>query len=171
MCPLGMMLSAHRRIAWCNEWFANLFGYTIDQLVGQSLLMLYPSSREFQRIGDRGLKVMIATGDYQDERLMRKRDGSIQWFRVHGRAHDRADPFSMASWTYEPLISGVDAARLTPREREVLSGIARGLTSKQCGKELGISPRTVEKLSAGLRQRFDVRNTVELINRVGGLPY
>lgn len=125
MCPLGMMLSAHRRITWCNERFANLFGYSIDQLVGESLLMLYPSTVEFQRIGDRGLKVMLATGDYQDERLMRTRDGTIQWFRVHGRSHDRADPFSMASWTYEPLVSGLDAARLTPREREVLSAMAR----------------------------------------------
>lgn len=101
---------------------------------------------------------------------MRMRDGIVRWFRVHGHALDRADPFRMASWVFEPLASGVDASRLTPREREVLSAMAHGLTAKQCGKELGISPRTVEKLRAGLRMRFGVHNAAELMSRVGGLP-
>jgi PAS domain S-box-containing protein len=170
LCPLGLMLSVERRIAWCNERFAILFGYSCDQLVGQNLLMLYPSAVEYKRIGERGLKIMAGSGDYQDERLMRRRDGVVQWFRVHGRARDLAEPFRMASWVFEPLAAGVDVAKLTPREREVLSAMAHGLTAKQCGKELGISPRTVEKLRAGLRERFGVHNAAELMSRVGGLP-
>jgi PAS domain S-box-containing protein len=164
------MLSVERRIAWCNERFASLFGYSRDQLIGQNLLMLYPSAVEFKRIGERGIKIMAGSGDYQDERLMRRRDGVVQWFRVHGRARDLDDPFRMASWVFEPLAAGVDAAKLTPREREVLSAMAHGLTAKQCGKELGISPRTVEKLRASLRVRFGVHNAAELMSRVGGLP-
>lgn len=170
LSPLGLMLSRQRRVVWCNPRFAALFGYGIDELVGQSLVMLYPSPGEFERIGDRGLKVMAACGEYQDERLMRRRDGGLQWFRVHGRSLDRSDPFAEAAWVFEPLAAGADVAQLTPREREVLADMTRGLTAKESGRALAISPRTVEKLRAGLRKRFGVHNAAELMSRIGGLP-
>ena len=37
-----------------------------------------------------------------------------------------------------------DMARLTPREREVLERVARGLTNKEIARELGIGPGTVK---------------------------
>jgi PAS domain S-box-containing protein len=170
LCPLGLLLSERRSITWCNERFENLFGYVQGELIGQSLESLYPSPVEFQRIGDRGLRVMTVSGDYNDERLMKRKDGQLQWFRVHGHALDRQDPFLKASWVFEPLFAGREVERLAPREREVLSCIVRGQSAKECAKGLGISPRTVEKILALLRERFSVHNTVELIRRVGGLP-
>jgi DNA-binding NarL/FixJ family response regulator len=47
---------------------------------------------------------------------------------------------------------------LTPREREVLVGIARGLTSKEIGAEFNISARTVETHRAALMRKLDVRS-------------
>lgn len=85
-CPLGLMLSNDRRIGWCNPRFAGLFGHTGAELLGQVLAMLYPSPGEYQRIGDRGHAVMRERGEYRDDRLMRRRDGIVVWFRVRGRA-------------------------------------------------------------------------------------
>lgn len=170
LSPLGLMLSNERDIAWCNDRFASLFGFAPAELTGQNLAMLYPSIGEYQRIGDRGHKVMRDCGEYQDERLMRRRNGQLQWFRVHGRALDMNDPFLVASWTFEPLAAGMDASRLTPREREVLATMARGQTAKETGKALGISPRTVEKLQAGLRSKLGAHNAAELMRRISGLP-
>ncbi len=170
LCPLGLLLSNDRRMVWCNTRFAELFGYSVAELIDQDLAMLYPSVGEYQRIGDRGHKIMRERGDYHDERLMRRRDGFVQWFRVHGQAQDRDQPFHVASWTFEPLAGGVDAARLTPREREVLAAMAQGQTAKESGKLLGISPRTVEKLRAGLRAKLGAHNAAELMSRIGGLP-
>ena len=48
--------------------------------------------------------------------------------------------------------------KLTPREREVLVGIARGLTSKESGAEFNISTRTVETHRAALMRKLDVRS-------------
>lgn len=41
--------------------------------------------------------------------------------------------------------SWLQVAGLTPREADVLAKVAQGLTNKQVGRELGISPRTVTK--------------------------
>ena len=164
------MLPQDRQIAWCNQRFANLFGYTLADIVGQNLAMLYPSNDEVQRIGMRGLQAMRSCGEYRDERLMRRRDGGLQWFRVHDRSQDRANPFEAAPWTFEPLAAGIDTARLTSREREVLAAMALGQTAKESGKALGISPRTVEKLRAGLRAKLGAQNAAELMSRISGLP-
>ena len=48
--------------------------------------------------------------------------------------------------------------KLTPREREVLIGIARGLTSKEIGAQFQISTRTVETHRAALMRKLDVRS-------------
>ncbi len=170
LCPLGLMLSSQRRIVSCNERFAAMFGYDRTEMVGRCLVMLYPSEDEFLRIGERGRLVMTHKGEYQDERLMKRRDGMLQWFRVHGNTSDLSDPFGTACWLFEPMASGADASRLSPREREILAGMSRGHTAKESAKELGLSPRTVEKVRAGLRAKFGAHNAVELMSRVSGLP-
>jgi two-component system response regulator FixJ len=52
---------------------------------------------------------------------------------------------------------------LTPREREVLDGLARGLPNKTIAYDLGISPRTVEIHRANLMNKLDVRSLSEAL--------
>ena len=52
---------------------------------------------------------------------------------------------------------------LTPREREVLDGLARGLPNKTIGYDLGISPRTVEIHRANLMSKLGVRSLSEAL--------
>lgn len=54
-------------------------------------------------------------------------------------------------------------ADLTPREREVLSSIAAGLTTTQIGERLFISPKTVEKHRASLFEKFGVSSAAALV--------
>ncbi len=51
---------------------------------------------------------------------------------------------------------------LTPREREVLVGIAKGLTSKEIAAQFDISVRTVESHRASLMRKLDVRSVALL---------
>jgi len=176
LAPLGLCLSRERTIVWCNPGFARMFGYEPRDLEGTSLARLYPSSEEFARIGERGLRSMQATGEYGDERLMRHRSGRLIWFRVHGRSRDAAAPFALAAWTFEPLAGhprpgepGAPGA-LTPREREVLTGLVRGETSKESARHLGISPRTVEKYRARLMAKYHAPNAAALVQKVLGVP-
>lgn len=52
--------------------------------------------------------------------------------------------------------------RLTPREREVLAGIAAGETSRAIASRLGLSPRTVETYRENLARKLDIKTVAGL---------
>jgi two-component system response regulator FixJ len=52
---------------------------------------------------------------------------------------------------------------LTPRERDVLDGLAKGLPNKTIAYDLGISPRTVEIHRANLMNKLEVRSLSEAL--------
>lgn len=51
---------------------------------------------------------------------------------------------------------------LSPREQEVLKRVAAGLSSKEIGAALNISPRTVETHRASLMRKLDLHSVAEL---------
>lgn len=56
--------------------------------------------------------------------------------------------------------------QLTSREREVLQLITNGQSNKEAGRELGISPRTIEVHRARVMEKLGARNTADLMRIV-----
>lgn len=57
-------------------------------------------------------------------------------------------------------------SQLTPREREVLQLITNGMSNKEAGRELDISPRTVEVHRSRVMEKLGARNTADLVRIV-----
>jgi two-component system response regulator FixJ len=55
---------------------------------------------------------------------------------------------------------------LTSRERDVLAQIAAGSSNKQAGRELGISPRTIEVHRARIMEKLGAKNAADLVRIV-----
>lgn len=56
--------------------------------------------------------------------------------------------------------------QLTPREREVLQLISNGQSNKEAGRQLGISPRTIEVHRARVMEKLGAKNTADLMRIV-----
>jgi len=59
---------------------------------------------------------------------------------------------------------------LTPREREVLAQIAAGASNKEAGRQLGISPRTIEVHRARIMEKLGAKNAADLVRIVMSEP-
>jgi PAS domain S-box-containing protein len=170
LSPVGMCVTEERAVTLCNPAFGSMFGYQPDELLGQPLEPLYPSHEEYLHIGDQGLPVMRETGTYSDERIMKRRDGTLFWCHVAGRALDRAQPFACAIWMFEDISARRPmAGRLTLREREIARQLLTGGTSKQIARVLAISPRTVEAHRARLMKKLGAATHGELVARLAGV--
>ena len=167
LAPVGLVLSRHRVIIDCNEALAEMFRTSRELLVGQSFLVLYPTPEEFERTGERIAPVLNARGRYADDRIMKRGDGELFWCHVTGRAMERGSPHAAGIWSFEDLSSRRPVkAELTGREREVAALLIEGQTSKQIGKVLEISHRTVDIYRARLMRKFKASTTPELVQRL-----
>ena len=173
LAPVGLVLSSNRSILDCNQHVCEMFGTTREELVGQSFLILYPSADEYERIGARMLPILNATGMYSDNRIMKRVSGRCKgetfWCHVTGRALNRNAPHESGIWAFEDLsASRPVTAELTAREREVAAQLMRGMTSKEIGRALVISHRTVEIYRARLMRKFKASTTADLVQRLMG---
>ena len=171
MAPVGLALSRQRTMVDCNQALCDMFGAAREQLVGQSFQILYPSAGEYERLGARMATLLGKSGTYADDRIMKRVGGRLQgdtfWCHVTGRALNRETPHAAGIWSFEDLSSRRTVkADLTPREREVAAHLMSGLTSKEIGKALEISHRTVEIYRARLMRKYGAHSTPDLVHRL-----
>ncbi|MDO9279270.1 MAG: PAS and helix-turn-helix domain-containing protein [Polaromonas sp.] len=171
LAPIGLVLSRNRAIVDCNQHVCEMFGAAREQLVGQSFKVLYPSDAEYERIGARLTPILNASGVYSDDRIMRRVGGRFQgetfWCHVTGRTLNRDAPHEAGIWSFEDLSSRRPVtAELTAREREVAAHLMGGLTSKEIGRALSISHRTVEVYRARLMRKYKASTTADLVHKL-----
>jgi PAS domain S-box-containing protein len=171
LAPVGLVLSRERLMVDVNHELLRMFGATREQLIGQSFERLYPTPDEFTRTGERIAAQLDAEGRYADERVMKRvggaQAGELFWCHVSGRALDPSRPHAAGIWAFEDLSAQrVLSVQLTGREREVAALLVQGLTSKGVGRQLGISPRTVDVYRARLMKKTGAATTPELVTKL-----
>jgi FixJ family two-component response regulator len=92
-----------------------------------------------------------------DELLLETVQSSV---RQHVKARQRKQVDHQARARY---------AQLSPREREVLGLILSGLTNKEMGRALQVSPRTVEAHRANLFAKLGAESLAQLIRQYAAL--
>ena len=167
LAPVGLVLSRNRQMLDCNRHLCEMFGASRELLVGQSFQVLYPSIIEFERTGLRIAPILNRNGTYADDRIMKRSSGETFWCHVTGRALNQNAPHEAGIWTFIDMSSRRPVkAELTAREREVAAHLMDGLTSKEIGKALTISHRTVEIYRARLMRKYKAANTGDLVHKL-----
>lgn len=170
--PAPQLITKHRIIGECNHAFSRLFGYSREELVGESILRLYPSLADYDAIGKKCLESLQNNVYYEDERFMQHKSRLIFWARARGVTLTPEDPFGLMIWSFERIAQdSIKTTELTPREREISALVVNGLTCKQIAVQLDISYRTVEAHRARLMKKLGAKNTADLVSRIIMVQY
>ncbi|MDG2341082.1 MAG: LuxR C-terminal-related transcriptional regulator [Paracoccaceae bacterium] len=168
--PIGLALTENRIMKQVNMMFAEMFSERVDYFADRSLRELYPTQDDFDRIAVVGVESMRESGRYDDERVMQRLNGDQFWCRVRGQSLTPDDPFQWAIWSFSDLSEMRPVVQMTNREKDVAALTCKGLSSKEIGRELGLSHRTVEIYRARLMKKFEARKTAELVSKLSGMP-
>lgn len=169
--PVGMAVGHDRFITDCNTLMLEIFRTERESILGKSFKILYPTQTDYEKTGQRTAQILGKAGKYANDRIMRRMDGDLFWCYITGYTFDRANPYSAAIWGFVDLscarsvVSSMHVP-LTPREREICALLVDDRTSKEIGKKLAISPRTVDAYRASLMRKYSVGTTAELVQKV-----
>lgn len=166
--PVAVFIVRNRRVEYANEELGRLLRCEPRRLIGKAVSDLFSDPHEFFVRRRWAMGSMSRWGRHDYEALFQRLDGTVFWARVTGTTLTPTEPLSCAVWCVEELDSRIaNRAKLSPRERDVAAGVAQGLTNKQIGTRLGLSPRTVEMHRARLMRKLGVRNLGSLLIALG----
>ena len=157
-----------------------LYGWTREEAIGRHVADLTVPEDQ-RRNGAEIIERLLAGESWQGSFRVRRKDGSVftayvkdspileggRLIGIVGCSIEIADPHLASA--VRSLISDSDRASgrrtrtLSPREREVLGLLARGLTGEQIAERLVLSPETVRTHIRNAREKLGASTRVEAV--------
>ena len=101
---VGVVFVRERTIETVNRHAEQIFGYAEGAMHGLASRVIYLSDEQFKAVGERAYAAIAAPGGhYEEELLLRRRDGPPFWARLHGSAIDPAAPMDGSIWVFEDI--------------------------------------------------------------------
>lgn len=168
-CPAPIVVLSNRQMMEMNPAFSNLFGYKREELMNHSIVELFPSIEDYEKVGQDALHSLLKKHShyYSDQRFMQHRNGELFWTHTHGRTLTPEEPFKLMVWHFERKDQiPTSKQKLTQRESEITQLIVNGFTCKEIARKLDLSHRTVEVHKANLMKKLEVRSKAELTSKI-----
>jgi diguanylate cyclase (GGDEF)-like protein/PAS domain S-box-containing protein len=100
---VGIAFTRNRVIERCNERWASLFGYTVDQLLGQKARILYFSDEAYAELSRHASPVLSKSIPFRTEIEFRRADDEGIWCSLYGRAIDPAHSADGTVWIADDI--------------------------------------------------------------------
>ena len=114
---VGILFSKAGVMMSCNPRFAEMFGYTQDEMSGRPAVDVFPSPEVYQQFGSEAGPVLGEALPFEKpEFQFRKKDGTLFWCRVRAKAVDTDRSEEGTIW----ILEDVTEARQTLSEVQAL---------------------------------------------------
>jgi diguanylate cyclase (GGDEF)-like protein/PAS domain S-box-containing protein len=116
---VGILFAHNRRLIQANRLCAEMFGYTLEEFIDQSALILYRDQEAYSALGREAGPVLAAGRPFRTETELKRKDGSLFWCRVSAKAVDPERPGNGTLWIIEDITDDrlmVEALERSTRE-------------------------------------------------------
>jgi diguanylate cyclase (GGDEF)-like protein/PAS domain S-box-containing protein len=100
---VGITFLRERVIQRCNPRMEEMLGYGAGELIGKSTRLLHTAAEAFEEVGRIGYAAMARGEAYTEERQLCRKDGTLVWCKVVGRAIDAARSHDGSIWIYDDI--------------------------------------------------------------------
>ncbi len=120
---IGIAVLHEGHILRCNQRYAELLGYSTNELVGQTTRKLYPADSDYE-VALTAFHADLQNGnEHQREQRLCRKDGSSIWARISARAFEPARPDEGSVWMLEDITdrkSADERVRAALAEQELI---------------------------------------------------
>ena len=116
---IGILFTHSRRLIQANRLCAEMFGYSLEEFINQSALILYADQEAYSALGRVAGPVLAAGRPFRTETELKRKDGSMFWCRVSAKAVDSDHPGDGTLWIIEDIAEDrlmIDALESSTRE-------------------------------------------------------
>ncbi|MYM32467.1 EAL domain-containing protein [Duganella sp. CY15W] len=100
---VGILFSKDGVIQECNIRCAEMLGYSRDELEGASSVVVHPSESAFVQLGVDARPLLSQGQSFISEIQLRRKDGTLFWARLYGRAIDPMHTTEGTVWIMEDI--------------------------------------------------------------------
>jgi PAS domain S-box-containing protein len=79
---VGIVRVKNRIFSWANAAFAKMFGYGIEELIGQPTRIIYPNDEVYEEFAKSALPILRRGEIYRTEIQQRRKDGTVGWYQI-----------------------------------------------------------------------------------------
>jgi PAS domain S-box-containing protein len=97
---VGIVLSRKRGHEWVNDKYAEMVGYSRDELIGQSTKLVHASATQWESAAAPTRTALASFDTYTAERQLKRKTGELFWAHLAGRCVRPLDPDSGVIWTF-----------------------------------------------------------------------
>ena len=105
--PVGITLMIDRKLVWVNDRLAEIMGYSIGELVGETSEKFYSSREEYEQLGNDAYPAIAQGQPFETTRKLIRGDGTSIWVRYNGKAVDSSDMSKGTVWIIEDMTEQV----------------------------------------------------------------
>jgi two-component system sensor histidine kinase/response regulator len=127
---LGIAFLRDRVIIRCNARLDELFGFEPGELTGKPTRVWYPDEDAYAAGGGAVYEYLAGGDTHQREQQLQRKDGSLFWCRLSGRAVDAHDPSRGSVWMLEDISERKRAEEAMRRAEEVQKSLTRDLQNQ-----------------------------------------
>ena len=89
---IGIAFTRDRRFVQANPRFEAMFGWGLGELAGKSGAVVWASDADYAEVGSLATPLLSRGEEFEIEREMRRKDGSLFWCRLLAQVVDRSHP-------------------------------------------------------------------------------
>ena len=120
---IGIAFTRDRKFFLCNPKFAEMFGWTPNELIGQAGEVVYPSRESYEALGAIAVPVLSESRQLDLEWEMRRRDGTTFLARMIAKTINPENPRQGTVWIVEDITQrklATDELQRLLREQEAI---------------------------------------------------
>jgi PAS domain S-box-containing protein len=105
----GIAYLKDRRFIWMNSKMEEMFGLSRHEVSGLTTEVLYPSHESYEQFGNAAYPVLADGQTYYTEQLMKRKNGSVFWCSLSGKAIDPSAISKGSIWILQDITERKEA--------------------------------------------------------------